>query len=543
VSGAVAQATTTRVARMRWQRRTYIKRRAPTFSSRSLGCSPPGRKPVTSFVYARNLDAKVVSGEIMKSILASAALLFLGACATVSTTSVGGASPHGRGVPYYLPKVLFHIELAAFADQHNVSIKIEPRYVADGDAGALSLGYGGSVFTADTAALIPNDQGLLTSVSLQSDSRAAEAFASLGTLAGSLQNGEVGSLSFTEDTVDPTNATDMRAVSLALSRALRDWGYRAVAENTDGTRQRFYATVAQSWIGLRWVWDSTAAASAGANTADCGRGVCVRTARPGRLQVWRCGVLPSATPQRSRRGAARSPSALQEPAAPTDPCSDSDGVLVGSYAISIPNAGPSVIIPVDGGVFADTTHTIALRNGMVSEYRTTRASELEGFGTSAVGFVTAQARAAASGLENETARIRAQTQLTTARTDLVRAQEGLDAVRRGENSSGDKSSSNGNGEQPVPATNNSSNTPTRTTQGPTDQPPSNGQPEGAPAPGQDHAGDHSPTTAPETPPVTAPQSSTGPSQPNAATNADAQDNVWVGHLFGPITAASGQNAP
>lgn len=462
---------------------------------------------------------------------ALAALSLLGACATVGTTSVSATAPHGNGVPYYLPKVLLHIQLAGFtAPNNNVSIGIEPRYVADAGAGALTLGYSGSLFTADTVALIPNAQGLLTSVTLQSDSRAAEAFESLGTLAGSLQGGAVGTLTFTEDTLDPTNATELRNASLAFSRALQDWAVRSPTAGANAERLNFLATAAHASIGLEWVWDASlpgVTTPPAINRGDCGRGVCVRAARPGRLRVWRCGAPVTAQNRNERAPAAA-------PASSDATCGSSNGVLIGSYALAIPNDGPSVFIPVQGGVFADTNHAISLRNGMVREYRTVRASELEGFGTSAVGFVTAQARAVASGLETETARVRSQIALTNARADLVRAQRGLNSARTGGSeepaapvANGDGEASQSQNQAPAPAD--------RSTQTPAQD---GGAQQGG-AQQQTNTQDRSTgtETAPEPGDVGAPVPRTGQSQnQNTDASSDETEEGWAGGIFGPLAA-------
>jgi hypothetical protein len=485
-------------------------------------------------------------------LLLCTAVAFVSACASVGTTGVGGSaasgSAHGRGVPYYLPKALFDVSLAAFTGEEgfrdNISIAVTRRFVADDAAGALSLGYSSSLFTADNVTLVPNAQGLLSSVTLQSDSRAAEAFSSLGTLAGSFQSGQTGTLQFSTETLDPTDEAGLAASSIALSNAMRDWAYRQshVGSLTED-RRVFFATVAQSSLGLEWVWDNARGRSAAdaRDSAACGRtSVCVRAARPGRLLVWRCGALATRTPRpapvRGRGGRliqqdAPAPQPLAQPQRTDSACGRADGILVGAWSLSIPNDGPSVALPVEGGIFADTNHTLALRDGMVSEYRTTRASELEGFGTSAVGLVTAQARAVASGLQTERQRVEAQTALARERINLVDAQRDLEAARTGAapDNSAAGAGEQGEGEQDANDDGGAGDDDRRSADDGAGGDDGNGGNDGAvPEGGPGQGDEEDPPVIPSTPAET---------DRREAVSVDSAPASWSAGLFGPLTEA------
>jgi hypothetical protein len=388
-----------------------------------------------------------LGGEKMKmfvlaprSLLAAAvaaAGLSLSACGSLTTNGVG-ASPSVGGVPYFLPKVMLNLSLEAHVDRQNVSLIAEQQYVGDADAGALALAYSQSLFSNDTIRIVPDTNGLLTTVGAQYDSRAAEAFAKLGELAGMLESSAT-STQITALQIDPANSADLTEASKALTNALREWAWRESSKlgSASTTRQRaFFATVVQTSLDLQWKWDG-APATVAVGMAACGGNLCVRGKRPGRLMVWRCGDLAAFDATASKP-------------LPYAACSRDSAILVSTLAISIPNAGPSIPLNLAGGVFADRTHTVVLEKGIVTEYKLTSNSEIEGFGTSAVGFVTAQVQAVANGLQSDTARVKAQTALVKEQVELVKAQKALKQAQSSDEDGGGDASDEPATDVPAP---------------------------------------------------------------------------------------------
>ncbi|AQR61650.1 hypothetical protein BZG35_08290 [Brevundimonas sp. LM2] len=367
-----------------------------------------------------------------RAALVMSALVATSACASLTADPAANGA-NSAGQPYYLPMVTLEVALAVNESDNNASLTVLPGYVADTAAGALTLARRPGLFSADTIEIKVNDQGLLTSGTAAFDSRAPETATAAGQVIGRLESG-VSFRILSSEAFDPTNATERDAAAAQLSAALRDWAGRERAEPVPGevvaprgapaptaaeraaateraaaraARRRHLDEVTRTRVGFEWSWVGSDVMSA-SSACGAGAGVCVRAPRPGRLRVYRCESAP-------------------ERPAPAS-CGRETGILLGTYAMTVPNGAPSVAVPVQGGVFADTDHTLTLSNGMLTGYRSVRGNELEGLATSAGNLLTGIAKGALDGLTSDRGLIEAETARITAQTAQLEALAKRDAL-------------------------------------------------------------------------------------------------------------------
>ncbi len=273
-------------------------------------------------------------------------------CAIVNTVPVGktGEASGSAGVPYMLPKALLPVELVVNGAAIRIDV-LEPVFVGDPDHVYL-LRHNASPFSSDDIKLeVDPKTSLLKSVTLESKDETGEVLKKLiaSTLRAESATGGNETVAL-QTLVDPDDDQSISSASTALSTAVT--AHLARQDAACGP-------------------PPTPPAQADATCQQ------IRALRQGGQPDARIGVALMATKATGRRLADVRPD-------------DTSGIyhraslpyrvdlsLFGqsrSTVVLLPNKGPTLSLPLNGQAFVTVKHTVALRNGVVEKYETTKPS-------------------------------------------------------------------------------------------------------------------------------------------------------------------------
>lgn len=377
----------------------------------------------------------------IKSLLLIVAAITISGCATVGSHDLNSAAQATtRGQVYYLPKVVFIVGIHPNAANDDLVFEAHPYYVADIAAGPLVLRHTQGWFTEDEVKTPIDQRSLMQTVDFTANSRADVIFRNIGVLAAqrALTTNYI-----TSDVVDPADPYDLARSAVLMNAGLQEWGAQArpeasaSAQEMRAYRRSLAGRAAAMNVALDWTWEGETRSAetpnpttvpraappgpvAGAPAGACAIGVCVRAARPGRLRLYR------------------------------------NGVLVGAYQASIPNRAPRTVIPVQGGVFANRSVKIEFDNGLPVQVQAHGGNELEGAVTAAVDTVASFGTATVDRVRGRTALYNDDTARIRARAQRAQA---LRTEAAGQVPDAPAAPGAGSGQNPAPSSQQSGQTP------------------------------------------------------------------------------------
>ncbi|MDH4389850.1 MAG: hypothetical protein QE285_00325 [Aquabacterium sp.] len=275
-------------------------------------------------------------------------------CAIVSTNPVGpsGDATGSAGVPYMLPKALLPVELVVNGPAIRIDV-LEPVFVGDPDHVYL-LRHNASPFSSDDIKLeVDPKTSLLKSVTLESKDETGEVLKKL--IASTLRAESATSGEETvalQTLVDPDDDQSISAVSTALGQAVMAHLARLgaackaappptppAAADASCQQVEMLRKSGQPDAGIRVSLMATDAARARLADArpDDTSGIYHRASLPYRVDL-------------SLFGQSR------------------------STVVLLPNKGPTLSLPLNGQAFVTVKHSVALRNGVIEKYETTKPS-------------------------------------------------------------------------------------------------------------------------------------------------------------------------
>jgi hypothetical protein len=274
------------------------------------------------------------------------ACLALSGCAVVTSTRMNrqDAAFGGTGIPYLLPKALLPIEVVATGTQVRVDL-LEPVYVGDATQ-SYALRYDASAFATDAVSIaVDPTTSLLKTLSIETKDETGEILKkAIATLRAESAAGS-GETVLMQTVLDPGDAASVteveRRVKLALDHFVTgrrgscetaDWKLDGCAEikalpPSVDTRLGVVLMAPTAPVPGVAPPDNVAAPSG----ADCSVGICFRGTLPYRVSLEALGQTRSTL-------------------------------------VHLPNQGPVMALPLPRHAFVKTTHTVALRNGMLESY-------------------------------------------------------------------------------------------------------------------------------------------------------------------------------